>query len=81
MRILSFILLLALLLQSCFKEEEKIPPHEQGDLEEGQVALGSFYENQAYFDLETNLEVSASSILDWDLSFESSGGGSPSFGS
>jgi hypothetical protein len=75
MRILSFILLLSLLVQSCFKEEEMIPPHEQGDLEEGQVALGSLYEHQAYFDLQTNLEVSASSILDWDLSFESAPGG------
>ena len=75
MRILSFIFLLGLLLQSCFKEEEMIPPHEQGDLEEGQVALGSFYEHQAFFDLQANLEVSASSILDWDLSFESNGGG------
>lgn len=52
-----------------------VPPHEQGDLEEGQVALGSFYEDQAYYDLQRNLEVSASSILDWDLSFESASGG------
>lgn len=75
MRILSIIFLTTVLLQSCFKEEEMIPPHEQGDLEEGQVALGSFYENQAYFDLHTNLEVAAGSILDWDLSFESNTGG------
>lgn len=75
MRILSLILLVSLLLQSCFKEEELIPPHEQGDLVEGQVALGAFYEDQAYYDLQRNLEISASSILDWDLSFESAGGG------
>ena len=75
MRILSFIFLLTLLLHSCFKEEDKIPPHEQGNLEEGQVALGSFYENQAYYDLQINSEVTSSSILDWDLSFESNSGG------
>ena len=40
MRFLSLILLLFLSLQGCFKEEEMIPPHEQGDLEEGQAALG-----------------------------------------
>lgn len=52
-----------------------IPPHDQGDLEEGQTALGPVYENQAYFDLGSNLEVASSSILDWDLSFESNTGG------
>jgi hypothetical protein len=75
MRYLSFIFFLFILLQSCFQEEEAIPPHEQGDLEEGRAALGSYYENQVFFDLNTNLEVASSSVLDWDLSFESSSGG------
>lgn len=75
MRFLSFIIFLTLILQSCFKEEEMIPPHDQGELEEGQTALGPVYENQAYFDLGSNLEVASSSILDWDLSFESNTGG------
>ena len=75
MRCISFILFMLIMLQSCFKEEELIPPHEQGDLVEGQVTLGSFYENQAYFDLGSNREISNSSILEWDLSFESSTGG------
>jgi len=75
MRYLFVILLILLSLPSCFKEEEMIPPHEQGDLEEGQAALGSFYESQVYFDLSTNEEVSSSSINDFDLSFESAGGG------
>lgn len=72
MRHLSFIFFLTLVLQSCFKEEDMIPPHEQGDLKEGQVALGPLYESQAHFDLNQNLEVISSSILDYDLSFESS---------
>ena len=75
MRYFSLIILLSILLQSCFQEEEAIPPHEQGDLEEGQAALGSYYESQVYFDLSSNLEVASSSVLDWDLSFESSSGG------
>jgi hypothetical protein len=75
MRYLSIILLFILPLQSCFKEEEMIPRHEQGDLEEGQTALGSYYENQVYFDLYGNEKVTGSSIYDWDLSFESSSGG------
>jgi len=75
MRYLSIILLILLSLQSCFKEEEMIPPHEQGDMEEGQAALGSFYESQVYFDLSANEEVSSSSINDFDLSFESAAGG------
>ncbi len=76
MRYLSIILFLLFSLQSCLKEEEMITPHEQGDLEEGQAPLGSYYENQVYFDLYNNEEVSSSSIYDYDLSFESSGGGS-----
>jgi hypothetical protein len=75
MRYLSIILLLLFSLQSCFKEEEMITPHEQGDLEEGQAPLGSYYENQVYFDLNDNEEVSSTSIYAFDLSFESSGGG------
>lgn len=75
MRYLSIILLLLFSLQSCFKEEAMVTPHEQGDLEEGQAALGSYYENQVYFDLYNNEEVSSSSINDFDLSFESSGEG------
>ena len=75
MRNLSIILLLLLSLQSCFKEEEMITPHVQGDMEEEQAALGPYYENQVYFDLNNNEEVSSSTIYDYDLSFESSGGG------
>jgi len=75
MRCFSIILLLLFSLQSCFKEEEMIPAHEQGNLEEGQAALGPYYESQVYFDLYDNEEVSNSSINAFDLSFESSGEG------
>lgn len=75
MRYFSLIFLFILLLQSCFQEEEMIPPHEQGDLQEGQAALGSLYENQVYFDLQNNQPVSTASVNSYDLSFESSTGG------
>ena len=75
MRYLSFIFLLFLFLQSCFKEEALIPPHEQGDLEEGQAAMGFQYENQVYFDLNTGEDVASNAIINWDLSFESNSGG------
>ena len=75
MRSLALIFLLLLSLQACFKEEEMIPPHEQGDLEEGQAALGSQYESQVYFDLYDKQVASSSPVYDWDLSFESSTGG------
>lgn len=75
MRYLIHILLLALLLPSCFKEEEMVPPHEQGDVEEGQVALGSSYERQVYYDLNSNDEMASNVTSAWDLSFESATGG------
>ena len=75
MRTLAFLLLLMFFLHSCFEDESPVPPHEQGDLEEGQAALGPTYGNQVYFDLSDN-EVVASNILsDWDLSFSGETGG------
>ncbi|MEN8229540.1 MAG: HmuY family protein [Bacteroidota bacterium] len=74
MRILILILILTLTLTSCFEEDELVPAHEQGNLEEGQAALGSGYENQVFFDLHGNMEVSSNLISEWDLSFESSSG-------
>lgn len=70
---LLFLLLLAL--TSCFKEEEMIPPHEQGDLVEGQAALGPLYTYQVYYDLNLNETVSTSSITNFDLSFDCAPGG------
>jgi len=52
-----------------------VPPHEQGDLTEGQVAMGTFYGTQVFFDLNSNAVVSSNAIIDWDLSFESANGG------
>jgi hypothetical protein len=75
MRYLFITLIIMLPLTSCFQEEEMIPPHEQGDLEEGIASIGSLYENQVFFDLFENREVSSNNLSDWDLSFESLTGG------
>ena len=52
-----------------------VAPHEPGNLLEGQVSLGSGYEQQVFFDLLRNMEVSTNLVSEWDLSFESSTGG------
>jgi len=75
MRYLFIIFGITLFLTSCFKEEEIVPPHEQGGLELGEAPIGSLYENQIYFDLNDNREVSSNHFSVWDLSFESSTGG------
>ena len=75
MRIMPIILLIALVLPSCFEEDSQVQPHVQGDLELGQASLGSDYAMQVWFDLERNMEVSSNVISEWDLSFESASGG------
>jgi len=52
-----------------------VSPHQQGNLVEGNAALGPDYEYQVFFDLNRNLEVMSNLVSDWDLSFESSTGG------
>lgn len=71
MRNLPVFIVAVLCLSSCFKEEEMVPPHEQGDLETGQAPMGVTYANQVYFDLHQNTVASANLISGWDLSFES----------
>jgi len=51
-----------------------VAPHEQGNVEEGQAALGPGYEHQVFFDLYRNMEATSNLVSDWDLSFESSSG-------
>lgn len=71
----AIILVLTLALTSCFEEDVMVAPHEPGNLLEGQVSLGSGYEQQVFFDLLRNMEVSTNLVSEWDLSFESSTGG------
>jgi hypothetical protein len=75
MRNLFILLILIMTAHSCFKEEEMVPPHEQGDLTEGQVAMGAYYGTQVFFDLNNNTTVASNALIDWDLSFESANRG------
>jgi hypothetical protein len=63
------ILSLILILSSCFKEDDKIPPHQPGDIQTQTIAMGSYYETQMYFDLSANKVVSSNSKDIYDLRF------------
>lgn len=63
-------ILFIFLLNSCFQEDDIVPPHEQGNIETGEVVLGKTYPNQVFYDLSTNSTVSYNALSDWDLAFE-----------
>ncbi|MEZ5072044.1 MAG: HmuY family protein [Bacteroidales bacterium] len=62
-------------LHACFEEDTRVPPHEAGDVETAQVALGLDYSRQVYFDLGSGSEAGSNSTESWDLGFESNSGG------
>lgn len=64
-----------ILLNSCFKEDEKVLPHEPGENQIDTIALTNLYKNQVYFDLENGGAVLSNLRKTWDLSFESSSEG------
>jgi len=74
MKIISAIILLLFIvfLSSCFKEDEKIPPHDPGDvsLDSVKVAQDGLYYFQVYYDLSSKAVVSTNLKDDWDLGFE-----------
>ena len=77
MRIFSLIAIFALfiLLSACFKEDEKVIPHDPGDVETVTIELTNDYKYQVYFDLGSGKVVSTNMKKDWDLGFECSRGG------
>jgi hypothetical protein len=66
------ILSLVLLLNSCFKEDELIPPHDQGDVKTVTIELMKDYRYQSYYDLNSGQVVSTNLKKEWDLGFECS---------
>jgi hypothetical protein len=62
-------LISAFLVTGCFLEDEMVPPHEQGDVLEGTVAMGTLYGTQVYYDLQRNQEAASGPVTAWDLSF------------
>jgi hypothetical protein len=61
---------LALLITSCFKEDEKVLPHQSGNVTTDTIDLTQNYKYQVYFDLSTNSKVATNLRTDWDLAFE-----------
>jgi hypothetical protein len=75
MRKILLIGLAGLFCQACFQEDERVPPHQQGDLEEGVAPMGPLYGSQVYYDLGSNGEAASIPVTAWDLAFEGSTGG------
>lgn len=71
MRFPSVLLLItALVLFACEKDEIPVSPYERGPIQEGQVDMGSGYINQIYFSLDNNLIAGSQFFSDWDMAFE-----------
>lgn len=68
-------LTMALLVSSCFKEDEKITPHDPGDVQTATIELTKDYRYQVYFDLSQGMVVAENLKKEWDLAFEGSAGG------
>lgn len=66
---------LAVLLTSCFKDDERVTPHKPGNYVTDTVALSETYKYQVYFNLHDSLAVSSNLKSAWDLGFESSPSG------
>jgi len=64
------IILSIIFFSSCFKEDQIVPAHEQGDLQTAEIVLGEYYSNQIFYDLKTNSIITSNIISDWDLAFE-----------
>ncbi len=62
-------------LVSCERKENPIKLPEQGDAVYATVDMGEDYEDQIFFDFETNKIVYTSKINSWDLAFETGANG------
>lgn len=60
-----------LIMQSCFKEDDKLDAHQPGDVETNIVKMGQYYSTQSYFDLGTNTNVGSNEKDIWDIAFSS----------
>lgn len=65
------LLTLCLSLSSCFEADNAVTPYDRGDVNTNQIEMNSNYENQIYFDMSSNTQVSSNKYGDWDLGFQS----------
>ncbi|MCU0371271.1 MAG: hypothetical protein MUC31_07645 [Bacteroidales bacterium] len=61
-----------LMLSSCYKEDEKIIPHDPGEAKTATIEMMNDYRYQVYFDLGSGEAVSSNLKKTWDLAFDSS---------
>jgi hypothetical protein len=64
-----------LTVSSCFKEDERVQPHQSGDVSTATIELTRNYKNQVYFDLSSSAVVTTNLRTAWDLAFECKPGG------
>jgi len=69
------ILLLTMMVSSCFKEDQPITPHTPGNFITDTVALTDSYKYQVYYNLYDSAVESSNIRTVWDLGFESSPSG------
>ncbi len=65
-------LIVLVFLTSCFKEDEKITPHDPGDVETVAIEMTRDYRYQVYYDLSANQVVATNLKTAWDLGFDCS---------
>ena len=66
------ILIVFIILSSCFKEDDPIPPNPKPDKEVEIIPMTQYYSYQVYFDLASGEQVSSNPKDDFDLLFASS---------
>jgi heme-binding HmuY-like protein len=69
------LVIFALGLVACFKEDEMVQPHDPGNVEVAQIEMTKDYRYQVYFDLEAANVVDNNLKTEWDLGFEASANG------
>ena len=69
--LLYLLVLLSIMVSSCFKEDERITPHEPGNYVSDTVALTDLYKYQVYYSMFDSSAVSTNLKTTWDLGFES----------
>lgn len=62
-------LLIPLILQSCFKEDDRVTPHDPGNLTTDTVGMTEYYKYQVYYSFETGQAVKSVNKASWDLGF------------
>lgn len=75
MKNLLIIIIPAFFLVSCFEEDERVEPHESGDVQTAMVGMTQNYSEGIFFDLGTGTSVLETGKFAWDLAFESQANG------